>query len=536
MLACLVFGVRRLLLSRRSIFLPLSLSLTIVAVGAEAQTVLRRGTANEPRTLDPHYVQGNAGAALMYDMFEGLFTVAANGEIAPGVAESWSASSDGITYTFKLRDGAKFSDGQPITAEDFVWSFRRAVDPKAATRAARVMFPIKNARAIVGGRLPSGQLGVAAPDPKTVVITLEQPTPYFIELMVSFSAAVLPRQTIEKNGDAWTQPANMVTSGAYTLGEFVSNSYIKLVKNKNFHAAASVAIDELFYYPIERPETALTRFRAGELDIVFNIPPNRLDFVKENFAKEFRSAPVSGVYYILLNNERPPLNDVRVRKALSLSIDREVIVNGIVRTGDSIAWTVVPRAMTGYGENTPPHAAGSVDERLKQAQTLLAEAGFGPANPLKINYKTGGQEINRRIAVAVQSMWKRVGVEAEIENVGAGTIVQDSASGNFQAMRYTYYAAFEDPVSFLNLLETGNTINFSRYANPQFDALLAEADKIMDPTARIAKLKEAELVAMAEHPVIPIYFQNRFYLVSQRVKNWQDNARGENLVRYLAVQ
>jgi oligopeptide transport system substrate-binding protein len=514
----------------------LALCVLLSAGDAAAVQTLRRGTANEPRTLDPQYVQGNAGAAIMYDMFEGLLAVDAKGDLGPGGAASWTVSPDGKTYTFKLRPQLKWSDGKPITAEDFVYSFRRAVDPKAATRAARVMFPIKNARAVVGGRMPADALGVKAPDSQTVVIELEQPTPYFTDLVGSFSAAVVPRHAIEKFGDAWTSPANIVTSGAYTLAEFANNTHIKLAKNKHHYDAANVAIDEVYFYPIEKPDTALTRFRAGEIDIAYNVPSNRLEWVKENLAKEFRSGPVSGVYYILLNNSKPGLSDVRVRKALSLAVDRDLITKGLIKTGDAPAYSLVPLAMPDYGANAPAFAGQPMAERLAEAKKLLAEAGYGPGKPLKLKYKTGGQEVNRRISVAVQSMWKPLGIEVEIESVGASQIVADSASGNFEAMRYTYYAAFQDPVSFLKLLETGSNINFSRYSNPAYDKLLETADKTLDSAKRFQILRDAEQVAMADHPVIPVFFYYRYYLVSQKVQGWTENIRGEHLARYLSLK
>ncbi|MBL8643379.1 MAG: peptide ABC transporter substrate-binding protein, partial [Rhodospirillaceae bacterium] len=362
----------------RTLVLAAVLALAAIAP-AEALQTLKRGTANEPRTLDPQYVQGNAGAAVMYDMFEGLLAVNADGDLGPGAATAWTVSPDGTTYTFTIRPNLKWSDGKAIIAEDFVYSFRRAVDPKSATRAARVMFPIKNARPIVSGQMPVDSLGVKAPNPGTLVIELERPTPYFTELVASFSAAPVPKHVIEKFGDAWTSPANVVTNGAYTLAEFANNTYIKLVKNKHHYDAANVAIDEVYFYPIEKPDTALTRFRAGEIDIAYNVPSNRLDWVKENLGAEFRSGPVSGVYYILLNTSREVLSDLRVRKALSLAVDRDLITGGLVKTGDAPAYTLVPVAMPGYGDNAPAFAKTPIDQRRAEAKKLLAEAGYGSA-------------------------------------------------------------------------------------------------------------------------------------------------------------
>jgi oligopeptide transport system substrate-binding protein len=506
------------------------------AASAAAPKVLHRGTSNEPRTMDPQHVQGNAGAAMMYDLFEGLLSYDTAGNIIPGIAESWSVSDDGLTYTFKLRPGVKFSDGHPITAEDFVYSFRRAVDPATAARAARIFFPIKNAQAITRGEAKPETLGARAVDPRTVEVVLMQPTPYFPELMASFSAAAVPRHVIEPNGDKWTTPGTIVTSGAYVLQEWINNTHVKLVRNPNYYDAANVRIDEVVFYPIERPSTALTRFRAGEIDVAFNIPTDRLEWAKQNMAKELRSGTVSGIYYLLVNNSRETLGDVRVRKALSISLDRDQIV-ALLEPGNKPAYNLVPPSLPNYGENPMPFAKTSTKERIAEAKELLKQAGYGPGGKvLKLNLKTGGQENNRRVTVAVQAMWKEIGVQAEIENVGARSIVADSQAGNYDVMRYTYYAAFQDAVSFLKLLESRANINFSSYSNPKFDELLANADKLRDPNERVQALRAAERVAMEDYPVIPVYFYYRYYLVSQRVKGWVENPRGEHLARYLDIE
>ncbi len=456
-----------------------------VVAAPAAVKVLHRGTSNEPRTMDPQHVQGNAGAAMMYDLFEGLLTYDTAGVIIPGIAESWSVSDDGLTYLFKLRPNAKFSDGHPIAAEDFIYSFRRAVDPVTAARAARVFFPIKNAQAITRGELKTDSLGARAIDPRTVEIVLEQSTPYFPELMASFSAAAVPRHVIEPNGDKWTTPGTIVTSGAYILQEWINNTHVKLAKNPNYYDASKVKIDEVVFYPIEKPATALTRFRAGEIDVAFNIPSDRLDWAKENMPKELRSGTVSGIYYLLLNNNRENLTDVRVRKALSISLDRDQI-SALLEPGNAPAYNLVPPALPGYGDNPMAFGKTPINARVAEAKELLKQAGYGPGGkPLKLNLKTGGQENNRRVMVAVQAMWKDIGVDAEIENVGARSMTSASMPRSRMSvraassptrrpaittsMRYTYYAAFQDAVSFLKLLETGSTINFSFYKNPKFD-------------------------------------------------------------------
>lgn len=498
-------------------------------------SVLRRSTSDEPRSLDPHFVPGNAGAAIMNDMFEGLLAKAADGKVIPGLAESYTVSEDGTVYTFTLRENIRWSDGKPITSEDFVYSFRRAADPATAARAARALFPIRNARAVIRGSLPPDRIGVSAPDARTVVVELERPTAYITDILSSFPTSVVPRHVIEQHGQRWTAAGTMVTSGAYTLAEWISNTHIKLRKNAHYHDAANVGIDEVIYYPVERPATALTRFRAGELDVVFNVPVNQMDWIKETYPDELKSSRVIGLFYALINNERAPTNDPRVREALSISVDRDLIASTLLRNESEPAYSIVPASMPDYEINPLPYSREPIAQRQQRARELLAQAGYNERNPLRITYKFGGQEINRRVAVALQTMWQAIGVQAELDNVGANAAVADARDGNYTAMRYTYYAPFKDPVSFLRLLDSESNTNFSRYRNPEYDRALFEADGIVDPEARHQRLREVEAMAMRDHPVIPIYYPIRYYLVSSRVQGWVAHPGGEHLTRHLTL-
>jgi oligopeptide transport system substrate-binding protein len=518
----------------------LSLGTLLSACGGGGRTagppVLRRGTANEPRSLDPHYVPGNAGAALMYDMFEGLMAVDAAGDLIPGLAESHTVSPDGLIYTFTLRENLRWSDGTPLTSEDVVYSFRRSVDPSLATRSGRVLSAVRNYRQILRGLIPPVRLAVSGPDPRTVRIEIETPTSYMLDALASFSAAIVPRHAIEPHGERWTTPANIVTSGAYTLAEWIPNTSIRLVKNANYHDAANVAIEEVIFYPVERPATAVTRFRAQELDIVFNIPADQIDSLRSSgYAEQIHSSPSIGVFYVLLNLKTGPTRDVRVREALSLTVDRDLISRQLLRNEGDPAYTIVPAAMPNYEAPPLPMQSMSMDERKARARALLQEAGYPAANPLPITYNFGGQESNRRIAVALQSMWQEIGINVTLENVGGNGVVADARTGNFEAMRYQYYAPFQDPVVFLQLMQSEANVNLSGYANPTFDAALLAADRTLDPAERVRRLQEVERMIMADFPVIPIYYNQRNYLVAPRVQGWVDNVRGEHVSRFLSL-
>ncbi|WP_409020616.1 peptide ABC transporter substrate-binding protein [Brevundimonas vesicularis] len=504
---------------------------------AGGPAILRRGTSDEPRTLDPHFVPGNAGAALVYDMFEGLVSVDVGGKVIPGLAESWTVSDDQLTYRFTLRPGLKWSDGNPLTAEDFVYSFRRCVDPAAPTLGGRSLAALKNYRAIARKQKPADTLGVSAPDATTLVIEVEKPTSYLIDALAGYASSVVPRHAIEAHGQRWTTAENIVVSGAYSLASWVPNTSIQLKKNPHYYDAASTRIEEVVFYPVEKPATAVTRFRANELDVVFGVPADQLEVLrKSDFAQAIHTSPAIGVFYILLNNEKGPTQDRRVREALSLATDRDLITNQLLRDEGIPAYTIVPSAMPGYETPTLPIVSQSAAAKLERARSLLAQAGYSEARPLQITYKFGGQESNRRIAVALQSMWEEIGVKVTLENVGAPGVISDSRAGNYEAIRYQYYAPFQDPLGFLMLLQTGTMENLSRYSNPEFDAALTAADRLADPQQRFAALQALEAKAMEDHPVIPIYFNVRNYLVNPRIEGWVDNVRGQYLSRHLSLK
>jgi oligopeptide transport system substrate-binding protein len=471
----------------------------------------------------------------MLDMFEGLMTRDAAGILVPGVAASSDISADGLIYTFKLRPGLMWSDGSPLTADDFVYAYRRAVTPANATQAARHFYPLKNARAILAGERPPTALGVHAPDQATVKLTLERPAAYFPEILAHSATVPLPRQAIERFGRDWTQSRHIVVNGPYTLSEWRLNSVIRLVRNPRFHAATGVKIDVIDYYPSDDTQAALTRFRANELDIVRNLPAGRLSWAEENYARELRREPVAGLYFLLVNGSRGALGDVRVRKALSISIDRAFIANTLIRESSGPAFNLVPAAMPGFHTALPAYSRTPIETRRSEARQLLAEAGFTNANPLKFEFKYGGLDFNRQTAVALQAMWKEVGVRADLVNLNTQVLNRDARARDFDVLKYNYFAPFLDPVAFLNLLRSDNSANLSAYENARYDAALDAADAQLDPVMRFERLREAEALVMADFPIIPIYFAGSTALVHQWVRGWVSNPRGDHPSRYLSL-
>jgi oligopeptide transport system substrate-binding protein len=509
--------------------------LTNPAAAADNKSSLRRGTANELRSLDPQAVIGGSGGALLYELFEGLVTEDQSGKLVPGVSESWSRSEDGLTYTFKLRKGLRWSDGVPITAEDFVYSWRRVVNPENALRGAGTLFPVKNAVAITRGEKAPDSLGVKARDALTLEVSLEDPAPYFTDILAGFPTAPVPRHVVEKYGSSWTKPGNIVGNGAYSLDKWVPNTYYRLAKNPYFRDANQVSIDEVFYYPIPDRSTGEKRFRAGELDVVLNIPPNRLAWLKKNMPDELHTTSALGIRYLIINTKRQPFTDVRVRKALSIAIDREIIATSILKDGSEAAYNLVPPAMPRYGRNPAPSANQPYTQRLAEARKLLAAAGFSSSKPLRFTLDYQNLEDGRRVAVALQAMWRSIGADVQLTTTGFENKDTSLRNGDFDVSWFTFYAPYADATAFLYLLEANNARNYSKYSSHDFDEMLRAANRMHDPVERAAYLKKAEQLALSAHPIIPLFVPSRTYLVAKRVQGWDDQM-DTHMARYLSLK
>ena len=504
---------------------------------AAAKQVLRVANMGEPASLDPHFMSGTWENNIAGEMFLALLTEDAKGDAIPGAAESWTISEDGKTYIFKLRDH-QWSDGTPVTAKDFQYAFRRVLNPETAAEYASLLYIIKNAEAVNTGKLPVDQLGVKALDDKTLKIELVGPAPYFLSLLTHYTAYPLPAHVVEKYGKDWTKPEHMVSNGPYTLVEWLPNTHVKLAKNPKFYDAANVAIDEIIYYPQEDRAAVLKRFRAGEVDITRDFPSDQIDWLRKNLPEETRIAPYLGTYYYPINTAKAPFNDVRVRKALSMAVNREILTEKVLKTGEIPAYSFVPPGTANYGEPAYVDWKGlSFGERIRQAKALLAEAGFGPDNPLKFQLRYNTSENHKRIAIAVAQMWKQLGVQVELFNSEVKVHYADLKQGNFDVARAGWIADYNDAQNFLYLLETRTGANnYGRYSNPEFDRLMMEAEKTADLKKRADLMRKAEALAMADQPIIPIYYYVSKNLVSKRVQGWQDAVNDIHRARWMTLK
>jgi ABC-type oligopeptide transport system substrate-binding subunit len=503
---------------------------------AVAEKVLRMANMAEPETLDPHKSSTTDASNILRNLFEGLMVLDPSGKVAPGVAESFSISEDGLIYTFRLRDNAKWSNGEPVTAPDFVYSLRRIEDPKTHSQYAEVLYPIKNAEEVNTGKAALTDLGVAARDAKTVEITLKAPTPYFLQLLTHTSSLPVNEKAVTRFGDEWLKPGNMVSNGAYMLDDVKPNSHIRIVKNPNYWDATKVTIDAVVFDPSEDRAAVLKRYRAGEFDVVRDLPDDQLGWLRQNMPKELHIAPYAGVYYYAMNTTKPPFNDKRVRVALSMAINREILVEKITAGGQLPAYGFVPDGTANYTPQRVSWRTMSQAEREAAAQKLLREAGYGPNKPLRFELTYNTSENHKRIAVALAAMWKKINVNVDLVNTEWKVHLNNMRIGNFQMGRISWIADYNDAQTYLFLSQTSTKQqNYSRFSNPEYDRLMDEASLTGDARKRAALLEQAEGILLEELPVIPIYFNVSKNLVSTKVKGWQDNPLDYEYARNLSL-
>ncbi len=509
---------------------------TCTIAPAAAEKVLRIANMAEPETLDPHRTSTVPESNILRNLFEGLMVLDPSGNVAPGVAESFSISEDGLTYTFRLRGNAKWSNGEPVTAGDFVYSLRRIEDPKTHSQYAEVLYPIKNAEEVNTGKAPLTDLGVAAPDVRTVEITLKAPTPYFLQLLTHGTSLPANEKAVTRFGEEWLKPGLMVSNGAYMLDDVKPNSHIRIVKNPNYWDAAKVTIDAVVFDPSEDRAAVLKRYRAGEFDILRDLPNDQLGWLRQNMPKELRIAPYAGVYYYAMNTTKPPFNDKRVRTALSMAINREILVERITTAGELPAYGFVPDGTADYTPRRVPWRTMSQTEREAAAQKLISEAGYGRNKPLQFQLAYNTSENHKRIAIALAAMWKTINVNVELVNSEFKVHLNNMRIGNFQMGRVGWIVDYNDAQGYLFLLQTSTKQqNYSRFSNPEYDRLMDEASLTAGARKRAALLEQAEGILLEELPVIPIYFYVSKNLVSTKVKGWQDNPLDAHYVRDLSL-
>ncbi|MCP1409848.1 oligopeptide transport system substrate-binding protein [Klebsiella aerogenes] len=493
---------------------------------ADKQTLVRNNGA-EVQSLDPHKIEGVPESNVNRDLFEGLVIGDLNGHPVPGVAESWD-NKDFKVWTFHIRKDAKWSDGSPVTAQDFVYSWQRLADPKTASPYASYLQygHVANVDEIIAGKKPATDLGVKAIDDKTFEVTLSEPVPYFYKLLVHPSVSPVPKAAIEKYGEKWTQPANIVTNGAYKLKDWVVNERIVLERNTNYWDNAKTVINQVTYLPISSEVTDVNRYRSGEIDMTYNNMPIELfQKLKKEIPKEVHVDPYLCTYYYEINNQKAPFTDVRVRTALKLALDRDIIVNKVKNQGDLPAYSYTPPYTDGMKLVEPEWFKWSQEKRNEEAKKLLAEAGYTADKPLTFNLLYNTSDLHKKLAIAVASIWKKnLGANVKLENQEWKTFLDSRHQGTFDVARAGWCADYNEPTSFLNTMLSDSSNNTAHYKSPAFDKIIGDTLQVTDEAKRAELYAQSEQQLDKDSAIVPVYY----YVNARLVKPWVGGYTGKD--------
>lgn len=511
---------------------------TAVQIG-NRESILYRGNATEPESLDPHLVRGQVEWTIVGGLFEGLIVPdAATLEARPGMAESWTISPDGLTYTFTLREGATWSDGVPVVADDFFYAAKRMLSPRlASAHPENNLFFVKGARDYQNGKTTDfATVGVAAPDSRTVVFELERPTPFFMSALYLFfptrQSVVEAHGAMDDRANGWTRPGKLIANGPFALKEWTYGRRIVLVKNARYWDAANVGLEQIHFLPIENAQVEEASFRTGQLHLTATVPFSRIDSYLAQADTPLRQVDDRGVYFYTLNVTKAPMNDKRVRQALSLAVDREQLARAVLRGGRQPATSFTPPGMGGY----TARARTAFDP--ERARALLAEAGYpGGAGLPVIEVLFDSREYHRVIAEAVQQMWRQhLGVQVTLRNEETQVLIATKNRKDFHLARGSWNATtYQDPFYFLGAWQTGALYNEAGWSNTEFDACI-EATWTADAAARDAAFQRAEEIFLDEVPAIPLFYSTQLYLASPHVKGLLSKPFADRRLKLLSVR
>jgi oligopeptide transport system substrate-binding protein len=488
---------------------------------ASTQEIVRH-IKDEPASLDPMKAVGLPEIQVMRDLFEGLTNQDAHGKIVPGVAQSWS-SNDNKTWIFTLRNDARWSNGEPVTAQDFVYSWQRLVEPKNSSPFAwfAALSGIENAEAITKGQMSADKLGVTATDATHLKVTLSRPVPWFPSMVANAAMYPVSQKVIEKEGDSWTSPGKLVGNGAYQLQDRVVNEKIVLVRNANYWDDKKSVLTKVTFIPINEESSATKRYRANDIDITESFPKNMYALLKKELPGQVYTPDQLGTYYYAFNTEKGPTADVRVRKALSWSIDRRIIAEKVLGTGEKPAWHFTPDVTAGFTPMKSYLQQHSQQELNAQAKALLTAAGYGPGKPLHLTLLYNTSESHQKIAIAVASMWKKnLGVDVTLQNQEWKTYIDSRNSGNFDVIRASWIGDYNEPSTFLSLLTSTHSGNIARFRSADYDAVITKASTETSVAARNTDYNKAEQIIADQAPIAPIYQYTNGRLIKPWLKGY----------------
>ncbi len=498
---------------------------------------LYKGNVAEPESFDPSLVQGYQEQEILGDLMVGLMDCDSLGRPVPGMATHWKTSPDGLTWTFYLRE-ALWSDGRPVTAEDFVFSWRRLLDPATAAIYAYFGYVIRNALAINKGKMPVTALGARALDDRTLELQLEHPAPYMLQMMTHMTMYPQPRHVVETKGRAWARPGSYVGNGPFLLKEWIPNGHIAVEKNPLFYDAANVALKKVIFYPTDDYGAALQRMRAGELDFQDRLPGAQIDWIRAHMPETLDPVPQLITDMIAVNFDRKPFDDIRVRRAINLAIDREAICERVLRGQYVPAYNLVPPKTANYPggafldfKNTPNAA------RLTQARTLMQQAGFGPGNAVRTTLMTRATTVGiyRSVAAALQQMLAQIHINVSILPNDMMVFYDTIQEHNFDMAYPGWQADFDDASTFLELFITGGGNNWGVYSDQAYDKTLAAAQQDPNLISRGQKLAAAETILLRDHAIMPLYFWTSQNLIRPYLHGLESNAIDYHRSRWVTI-
>jgi oligopeptide transport system substrate-binding protein len=490
-----------------------------------SRVILRRGNGPEPESLDVHGARSEAALTILRDLYEGLTAIGADGMPVLAAADRCDISPDGKIYRFHLRPAARWSNGEPVVAEDFVAAWGRLVDPHTGAQYADILQQVRGAAAITAGAAAPATLGVHADGSENLVVELTHPTPYFLSVLAHPATFPINRGSLAAHGRGFTKPGVMVSNGAFVFTRWDFGSHLVATRNAKYWNDAATQVDGVEYYSFADAATELRAFRTGQVDVTSTIPAAQVGWIKEHLGHMLHVAPQLAVYYLGLNLRKPPFDKSReFRQALSLVIDRERLVYSVTGAGEAAAYTFVPAQVFGYSPPLPDYAAWPMPQRIARARQLLREAGMA-AHPPSVELRYNSGELHSRIAIAVAQMWKdALGVNVTLRAEEFKVLLQDIGSGDVAVFRASWVGDYNDAYGFLQVMQSGFGLNLPHYSNPDYDDLLERASDESDTARRRELLQKAEALMLADQPLIPLYFYVSKHLVDVRVHGWQDNA------------
>jgi oligopeptide transport system substrate-binding protein len=514
---------------------PARSTLTPATIDARiASGHLHRHLSQSPRTLDPSLNEDVAAYSIADDLFEGLVRLDAAGNVVPGVASGWTASDAGLTWRFQLRPDARWSNGDPVQARDFVYAWRRIMDPATGSANRAQLLPIAGAEDIQAGRLPPSALGVRALDDHTLEVKLDSPTPYFLYLLTLCWFMPLHEPTIAQHGAAWTEPAHIVGNGAFVLQSRTASGPITLARNARYWDAGAVKLKAVTYHPVTDTAAATARFLAGDIDITDRFQIEDFDWLRRDLGPQVRLEPYLATYMMAMNVTLPPYDDVRVRQALVMAMDRDVLTGKLLKGKYSPATGIVP-PLPGYAAVLPEWATLTSEARHARARELYAAAGYSAQKPLEVRlwYPMSDAD-TRRLMEGIAAMWRTtLGARVRIEAEEWRAFQQNRQLRGHGLFYYAWTGDYPDPLTFLALPRTGGDQNHMQYSSDAYDRAVDEGMRAVDPAVRQAAYQRAERLLNADAVVMPIYYYRSKHLVRSHVQGWRESPMDRHASREL---